>query len=612
MSFARQFQLSWQERNRLEYDLFSGWMLLSRFELRRCIILNAYLLKQEHTMHRMTLKWLLLACVLFSGWSSPLGAQVSQLDLSSRSAVNLQPAGRLFRARDYIFPEQFADIPAWQTQQQAIGNVSLLGGHYWLMAEIRHESDVTDWVFAPQNTLIERVEARVYADNGQVQRLATGYQHDSQYMLHYGKRIQLQPGTTYRLLVRFSGPYFASHPEFELAPEADYRRQVAVENTLVLTALGALISLAAFNLFIFFTTRDKSQLYYALYLLAYFIAWAFVFHLPVELFGYRNLAVHYVPFFLLPVLNTLFYPEFLQLKDHFPRLAQLSRMNMALALLLLPSCFFALSYAHTLATVVITIWFVLALVSGIFTWRSGYRPARYFVFAFIALILPGLFILPANVGLTPELIDNAEMWTLLGGTVDALLLAFALADKIKLLAEQKDGYLKRLNNSLEMANADGLTGLGNRYAFDCYLDQYFEFSPQTEGEDQQLLVLIDLDGLKDINDTYGHSAGDQVLRLFADGMRTWCDEQSRAYRLGGDEFAILSCKHQEKTLREILAKVETTLIDAGFPDAGVSYGIAFAAESDSPGQLFNISDRRMYRYKLARRLRRESRAGLRL
>ncbi|TGN40243.1 hypothetical protein E5Q11_08140 [Marinobacter confluentis] len=62
----------------------------------------------------------------------------------------------------------------------------------------------------------------------------------------------------------------------------------------------------------------------------------------------------------------------------------------------MPSCFLAVGYAHSLATVVITIWLALALISGTLAWRRGYRPARYFVFAFVALIIPGALILPAK------------------------------------------------------------------------------------------------------------------------------------------------------------------------------------------------------------------------
>jgi hypothetical protein len=118
-----------------------------------------------------------------------------------------------------------------------------------------------------------------------------------------------------------------------------------------------------------------------------------------------------VPFFLLPVLSTLFYTSFLRLQDYAPRLYRYSRINLILPLLTLPSCFFALSYAHTIATIVITIWMTLALISGIVVWRRGYYPARFFVLGFVALMVPGLLILPANVGLIPAVVSNAQLFT---------------------------------------------------------------------------------------------------------------------------------------------------------------------------------------------------------
>jgi diguanylate cyclase (GGDEF)-like protein len=552
-------------------------------------------------MHRILFRLLAAALIISGVWHTALHAELRPFTAQPPEAMDLRQGGRLYTAHSQTFPETFQDIPEWNAKQQPVEAVSLTGGDYWLLRELHHDGDTTSWVLAPNNSLIDRVEAHVYGEDGGVQVLQTGYQHDFEYMLHYAKRIQLQPDTTYRVLVRFSSPYFSSQPVFEILPERDYRDKVAIENALVLLALGSLIALAIFNLFVFFSTRDRSQLYYALYLAAYFVAWAFVFHLPVEFFGYRNISLHYVPFFLLPVLNTLFYLEFLKLQQHNPLLAKLSRLNLVLALLLLPSCFLAVGYAHSLATVVISIWLALALTSGILSWRRGYRPARYFVFAFVALIVPGLLILPANIGLTSELVDNAELLTLLGGTLDALLLAFALADKIKLLSEQKDRYLADLNEALILANTDGLTGLGNRYAFDTYLNNFFQFLAKAEDEDQQMLFLIDLDGLKTINDTYGHPAGDRLLRRFADGLRAHCEEGVHTYRLGGDEFGILCSKRQEPGIREAIRHIEETLIAAGFKEAGVSYGAAYASECAVASNLFTISDRRMYQHKLSRR-----------
>jgi diguanylate cyclase (GGDEF)-like protein len=517
------------------------------------------------------------------------------------NAIDLQAHGRLYQAGDEAFPADAADLAAWLSQYHTPGQVSLLGGAYWLYAEIRQPQAGSDWVFNPDNTLIEQVEARVYAPDGTLQTLSTGYRHSHEYLLHYGKRLQLAPGQDYRILVRFSSPYFASYPNFTLLPEAQYRHQSSLENLVIIGCFGALAALALFNLFIHSLARDKSRFYYAVYLVVYGTGWAFTFHIPSELFGLYNLHLHYLPFFLIPVCSTLFYLEFLRLPEKFPRLAQISRINLILPLALLPSCWLALSYAHLLATFVLSIWLLLALACGIVCWRGGFRPARYFTVAFTALLLPGLVILPANAGLLPDLVENAELYTLLGGTLDALLLSFALADNIKLMEQEKDSYLQQLNLALKQAHTDGLTGLGNRYAFDQLLQRQFQFLAPPKENSQHLLAIIDLDGLKYINDHHGHAAGDELLLAMARGLADLYREGIVSFRLGGDEFAIVAPKNQEARLHEALGKIEQTLAHLGYSRAGLSYGIAYAHECASPADLFNISDQRMYQNKLAKR-----------
>lgn len=522
--------------------------------------------------------------------------------LLSPVRTNLLDVGSLYVAgANDSFPATAAELPAWRAQRQTADKINLFGGSYWIYAEIRHHTGITHWVLDPNNTLIDEVEVHVYAPDGSVQTFATGYRHDHEYMLHYGKRIELKPDVDYRVIVRFESPYFASFPDFDVVPQRAYHEKVVDEDIQIIGALGALLSLALFNLFIFVLTRDSSHLYYALYLIAYFSGWAFVFNIPVETFGLRNLHLHYVPFFLLPILNTLFYLEFLKLRVHFPRLAAISRVNLVLPLLLLPSCFFALSYAHALATLAISIWLVLAMISGIACWREGFRPARYFVFAFVALWIPGALILPANVGLMPDVVDNAELLTLLGGTLDALLLAFALADRIKVLGDEREIYLDQLGRALEKAHTDALTGIGNRYSFDQELNQRFAYLATHQEVDEQMLVLIDVDSLKSINDTRGHSAGDSLLRTVAEELRALGVYSISCFRLGGDEFALLARKRQLKQIREAFARIERSLLARGFPRAGLSYGIAYFAECVSPAELINRSDERMYRHKSARR-----------
>jgi diguanylate cyclase (GGDEF)-like protein len=103
-------------------------------------------------------------------------------------------------------------------------------------------------------------------------------------------------------------------------------------------------------------------------------------------------------------------------------------------------------------------------------------------------------------------------------------------------------YLVRENERLfkevqRLAVTDGLTGLFNRHKLDEALANEFERARRYKRP--LSMVMIDMDGLKTINDTYGHPAGDAALKLVADVIRTHIRRVDMPARFGGDEFVIL-------------------------------------------------------------------------
>ncbi|HEX4735198.1 MAG TPA: GGDEF domain-containing protein [Thermoleophilaceae bacterium] len=104
---------------------------------------------------------------------------------------------------------------------------------------------------------------------------------------------------------------------------------------------------------------------------------------------------------------------------------------------------------------------------------------------------------------------------------------------LHLLRQRADTLILRLD---EAAKTDPLTGLANRRAFDALFDEELYRAQRTARP--LTLMLVDLDGLKTINDEYGHAAGDVALRVVADVLRAQ-RRTDRSARLGGDEFAIL-------------------------------------------------------------------------
>lgn len=86
------------------------------------------------------------------------------------------------------------------------------------------------------------------------------------------------------------------------------------------------------------------------------------------------------------------------------------------------------------------------------------------------------------------------------------------------------------------ARRDALTGLGNRLSWD---EALADFQDDIDRGASATLVTVDVDGLKALNDTLGHAAGDELLRRCADILRTRTRDDDVCVRLGGDEFAVL-------------------------------------------------------------------------
>jgi diguanylate cyclase (GGDEF)-like protein len=538
------------------------------------------------------LKTLLAAALLLCIAS----AQAASLKINGTTDLT----GTLYQSEGESFPASLDSLSGILSRLHEIKRGKMLGGSYWFHAEINNDSGNTEWVLEPDFRLIDRIDARVYIRDQPVQQFVTGYQAEHDYMLHYGKLIHLPPGGHAEVLIHFENLHFAFVPAVRLYTEHDYQHLVLLENVMILAALGALLTLAVYNLFIYRTTHDRALLYYAAYLIACFLGWAFMSQLPAELFGWHDQRWQYVPFFLLPVFNTLFYLDFLRLDQRFPRLRRASLINIALPLILLPSCFINLSYAHILMTVVDSLWILIALSCGIASLSSGFRPARYFVLAFVAFLIPAIIILGANWGF-PDLIRNSKILVLLGNTADGVLLSFALADKIRMLSEEKNQALQRMEKMLVLTRTDHLTGIANRHAFDQHFECVFRHPDFAEDPAQLVLFLIDLDNLKQVNDHRGHAKGDELLSLFAGALSRLESDSVSAFRLGGDEFTLLAHKHDEDRLVNALAQLEKDIRAQGFGETGISYGIAHAGESSSAKDMLLIADRRMYDNKASKR-----------
>ena len=148
----------------------------------------------------------------------------------------------------------------------------------------------------------------------------------------------------------------------------------------------------------------------------------------------------------------------------------------------------------------------------------------------------------------------------------------------------------------ELAARDKLTNLYNRRLFEEQFDAAVARA-QRNGEELSLLV-VDLDGLKRINDLGGHPAGDEALRALADALRESCRAGDVPCRLGGDEFAIILPGANPDDAIKVAERAQDSLIARG--PYSFSGGVARAASNlGSPYDLYRSADIAAYRAKAA-------------
>ncbi|MFN7291509.1 MAG: GGDEF domain-containing protein [Pirellula sp.] len=174
-------------------------------------------------------------------------------------------------------------------------------------------------------------------------------------------------------------------------------------------------------------------------------------------------------------------------------------------------------------------------------------------------------------------------------------------------AEKKlDQQTHELAGYLNEARTDGLTGLANRRAFDQRIDECYK--NWVERKQVFSLALIDIDHFKKINDTYGHPAGDAVLKEVSNRLRIQDESCMLVARYGGEEFALLFATplHAAASKMEL---IRTTIQDKEVYAEGhtvqvtISSGVSEITTDDRIAKIIRRSDEALYSAKMSGRNR---------
>jgi diguanylate cyclase (GGDEF)-like protein len=139
------------------------------------------------------------------------------------------------------------------------------------------------------------------------------------------------------------------------------------------------------------------------------------------------------------------------------------------------------------------------------------------------------------------------------------------------------------------AETDVLTGLGNRRR----LMDDLERRIARAAAEPSVLVLFDLNGFKGYNDTFGHLAGDALLRRIGHALSTAVGRSGRAYRLGGDEFCVMAAAADRETIEQRAAAALSERGD-GFDVTAASGAALIPEEAAAAADALRLADQRMY------------------
>jgi two-component system, sensor histidine kinase LadS len=602
-------------------------------------------------VRRTVLQVFLWACLASFGgqlMAAPILLQASSSGQQLNGQIELlEDAGGQLRIAD------MADPAVQKRFVPALGKASVGQSRHpwWIKVSLQVESD------APRQWWLEvgsvtQLDLRLYLPNGtggwQAREsgervdFQRGRDHDYRHMLFKLPELGQEPLTFY---LRSYDPAGNSFPL--RAWQLEDLTQLATEENLALGVVyGIIAALLLYNLFIFFSLRDSAYFWYVLT-----TAGALLMILSMSGHGFQYLwPNHPVPFWLdritLPSIwgfcACRFTQTLLQTRSHVRWAHHL--LSFACVCYVIAVALEGLGQRHTAAWIIALLSLTsipAALGSAVIRWRQGYFPALLYLFGY-GLILGSISLaLMRATGLVQPATWNAYVFPL-SVAAESILFSFALAYRIQMLKQEKAEALEQAdrektarmaqmqtsadelqtavqNRTAELAQAnqqlcereqalqhaafhDPLTELPNRR----YLIEKIDTAmadAKRRGE-SVALMLVDLDHFKPINDSYGHDAGDLMLRSIGQRLREHVRTNDMVARLGGDEFAVLICgadaeaHTQEIAVRLLDELAKPVLYGANRLAVTISIGAAlYPTHAEQFAGLYKSADEALYKAK---------------
>jgi diguanylate cyclase (GGDEF)-like protein len=551
--------------------------------------------------------WLLLLFANFPPTASEAVEAPAQRSLEVRFLGPAAPrAGPVNRAVDTVtsglLDADFEPLPEPKTRA--------VGGAYWLKIQPREAPSSRSGIPAIVISATRQTHVEVFAAGAAVPLVtalaAFGGNQDRVYAVPAGIRAdqslyaRIDPGGAGSRVATVSGATLGEM----LARGSERARMITL-------AVGALLSLAAASLLIWFVMAESLFILYAtlFFLQAVYIGflsgqafdWPLLWHVrPLTSFAWN------VPVGLSGAVACLFTREIADLRDFSPRAYQYFGWFAVLFVVLTAANVAKLwgfaSLVSAAGNVIFLVAAVFTLVVAFLSWRRGNRAAGWFLIAWT--LLEG-FTIAAAVHFLLSASDQDDGLLYYGLPLSmvaaAVLIALGVADRLR---QQRAA----LSDAERRARTDPLTGVLNRRSLIERLDAGC-LRARARGLPISLLF-IDLDHFKDINDSFGHQAGDACLRAIIDPIHAELRQSDVIGRYGGEEFVVIlssaDAAAAHPIAQRILDRVAKVRVEGFGETIALTCSIGVAA-SDTLGvwgeQLLSRADAAVYAAKRSGRNR---------
>ncbi len=527
---------------------------------------------------------------------------------------NLSHFGKI----DYLYHEQHlsleeilrADKHAWQATTIDKTSFGFDQHHYWFRIKLTNlYSSRAPWFLRIDYPLLDHLDIYLLNEDRLIQEFNSG---DTQ---PFHQRPINNPSFVFPLSIKNAAPHtLYIHVQtnssvqlpLSLQPESSYWQSIAIENAASAAFYAVLLSMIFYNAVIFLIVRERSYLYYVLYLSSFTLFMASIHGWAYRFFWPDSPQIHQlsVVFMIGITICTaaLFTSNFLNLRKENPALNRIVKILViisiasAAASLLLPySTMIRINAALAIIAAMIAIFATLQ------EWlRSRSREVMMFIIAWSTLLVGFLLYSGQKFGVLPI---NAftEHAIEIGAVLEALLLALGLADRInserKARIETQDRLLdiqikanqeldnkvrerteelEIMNDQLQVASVtDSLTQVKNRHYFDKKLPA--EYRRAYREKSWLSLLMMDIDHFKKFNDNHGHQAGDKVLQEVATAIQEVVKRPSDAVtRYGGEEFTVLLPNTPKEGAYQVAERIRKKIEDMTIDWEGASLSVTMS------------------------------------